>query len=108
MIFDNLILNNINWDKLNNSFKNKKVPNAYIFFGKEGIGKEAHAIEFFGLLNCKKNDNNKACGLCSSCQKTKILQHEFLQIITPLPRSKSIKNGSPLDVLTDKQRIELF
>jgi len=108
MIYNNLILNSSVYKKLTSFYNLKRLPNAFIFYGNDGVGKEAHAIEFFGLLNCEKKDDNKACGLCKSCRKTKNLQHEFLEIITPLPRKKTTKNGSSFDVLTDKQRIEFI
>ena len=108
MIYNNLILNSSVYKKLVSFYKMDRLPNAFIFYGDKGIGKEAHAIEFFGLLNCENNFESKSCGLCSSCKKIKILQHEFLEIITPLPKGKITKNGSSLDALTDKQRNELM
>ena len=37
-------------DQLINYFKSDKIQNAYIFHGENGIGKEAHAIEFFAAM----------------------------------------------------------
>ena len=108
MIYKNLITHNSVYNKLLSFYKKKHLPNAFIFHGNEGIGKEAHAIEFFGFLNCKKPGENRACGICNSCLKTKIMQHELLHTIVPLPRSKTIKkNDSSLNGLTEKQRIDL-
>ena len=105
MIYSNLILNNEIRDKINSFYLNNRLPNAFIFHGIEGIGKEAHAIEFFAFINCEKKLVNEACGICPSCKKTAILQHEFLNIITPLPKSKSAnKNNNPIDCLTEKER----
>ena len=90
MIFENLILNNEIWSKLQNAFKNKKIPNAYIFSGIEGIGKEAHAIEFAALLNCKRiTEDGNACGDCRACIRIKSFQHEEIHYIRPLPTQKS-------------------
>jgi len=90
MIFENLILNNEIWSKLQNAFKNKKIPNAYIFSGIEGIGKEAHAIEFAALLNCKRiTGDGNACGDCRACIRIKSFQHEEIHYIRPLPTQKS-------------------
>ena len=101
MIYENLIINKNKFKDLK-KFKNSKIPNAFIFHGNEGTGKEAHAIEFFGLLNCKTN-NDFACGNCNSCLKTKKLQHEDLKIIFPLPKNKPInKNDSPLKALNNE------
>ncbi len=109
MIYDNLILNKYTFKNLTSFYKKKHLPNAFIFYGNEGIGKEAHAIEFFALMNCKEPDINSACGKCNSCNKIKILQHELLNIIVPLPKSKKIgKNDNSLSALTEKQQLELI
>ena len=108
MIYKDLIVHSSTYKKLISFYNMNRLPNAFIFHGNAGIGKEAHAIEFFGYLNCKEPEKDRACGSCESCKKTKILQHEYLQIITPLPRSKPSKNNSSLDVLNEKQRIELL
>ena len=109
MIYKNLIINkNVSKD-LFLFYKKNKLPNAFIFHGLEGVGKEAHAIEFFALLNCKNLRNQFACGECDSCKKTSILQHELLHIITPLPKSKNVtKNDHPLKALNEKQKKTLI
>tara|TARA_Y100000588_G_C14261748_1_gene927927 strand:+ start:950 stop:2116 length:1167 start_codon:yes stop_codon:yes gene_type:complete len=105
MIFENLILNNDIWIKLHKAFKKGKIPNAYIFFGIDGIGKEAHAIEFAALLNCKRvTDNGNACGDCRSCIRIKTFQHEELHYIRPLPPLKN--KGSSKELILDSNIIE--
>ena len=100
MIYKNLILNKHIFNTLLKYKNNGNLPNAFIFHGQDGIGKEGHAIEFFAALNCKEN-KFEACGVCSSCSKTKKLQHENLEIIFPMPKAKPIsKNESPLKGLT--------
>ena len=75
MIYDNLILNEKIWEMLSNSFRTNKVPNAFIFSGDIGVGKEAHAIEFSALLNCKRVNRDSPCGDCRSCIKIKSFNH---------------------------------
>ena len=109
MIYNNLILNKIVHNKLTSFIKMDHLPNAFIFHGDDGVGKEAHAIEFFALLNCKKPVEDMACGECPSCKKTKKIQHEYLNIIVPLPKSKSInKNDSFIKALSEKQYNDLI
>ena len=105
MIYSDLVINNKIFNQLRSNFKNNKIQNAYIFHGQEGIGKEAHAIEFFALINCQYPLNNfSACRKCNSCTKLLSLQHELLNIILPLPRNKTInKNDSALKTLNEKQ-----
>ena len=59
MIYKNLLLHNNIFEKLLNISSSKKIQNSYIFHGQKGIGKEAHAIEFFASLNC--NNKNIDC-----------------------------------------------
>ena len=109
MIYNKLLVNKIVFDNLLSFHKKNHLPNAFIFYGNDGIGKEAHAIEFFALLNCTNHKNNFACRECASCKKTTNLQHELLQIITPLPKSRVInKNDHPLKALNEKQKEELI
>ena len=104
MIYKDLLINKHIFDNLLKYKATNKLPNAFIFHGQEGSGKEGHAIEFFAALNCQEN-KTKACGFCKSCTKTKKLQHENLEIIFPLPRTKALsKNDSPLKGLTDNQK----
>tara|TARA_B100000674_G_scaffold489224_1_gene502820 strand:+ start:14 stop:1165 length:1152 start_codon:yes stop_codon:yes gene_type:complete len=95
MIFDKLILNHNVWGKLSSAVNNNKVPNAFIFSGIDGTGKEAHAIEFSAFLNCKRVVEKKyPCGDCRSCLKIRSLNHEEIYLIhpTPPPKNKSDSN----------------
>ena len=101
MIFSNLIINNKIWKNLSNSFKKNKIPNAFIFSGDEGVGKEGHALEFSALLNCRRiEDGQFACGDCRSCVKFKTLKHEEIHFIhpSPTPKNKRKSEHTILDV----------
>ena len=96
MIFDKLILNHNVWQKLSNTVNNNKVPNAFIFSGISGIGKEAHAIEFSAFLNCKRVvDKKYPCGDCRSCLKIRSLNHEEIYLIHPTPPPKNKSDSYP-------------
>ena len=103
MIYKDLLINKHIFNNLLKYKKTNKLPNAFIFHGQDGTGKEGHAIELFAALNCQENKTD-ACGFCKSCSKIKKLQHENLEIICPLPRTKALsKNDSPLKGLTETQ-----
>lgn len=87
--------------------QSKQIAHAYLFYGPEGIGKDALAIEFAKILNCSA-PGEEACDECSSCKKMKILQHPNLKMIFALPVGKGEKTGdNPLDVLTENQIAEV-
>ena len=75
VIYKELIIQSDVWNKLNNYSKKKKLPNAFLFYGNNGVGKDGHAIELAALINCNNITNQESCGECNSCKKIKKLQH---------------------------------
>lgn len=72
---------------LRRAIRLERLPNAYLFIGPEGVGKEATAIEVAKILNCDSPDaRNKAeaCDVCESCQKFAQLTHPNLELIFPV------------------------
>jgi DNA polymerase-3 subunit delta' len=76
------------------------VGTAYLFTGPRGAGKETLALDFAALLNCK-NPGDIPCGNCSSCLRFRLLQHENLKLVVPLPvhAKRGSKNSDPLEAL---------
>ena len=104
MIFDKIISRQEIWRKFTESYKNDKIPNAYILFGDDGVGKEALSIELAGLLNCKRpTENLSACGSCRSCIGIKTFQHEDVHFIHPIPKTSSTKKTQLIDSKTAKE-----
>ena len=104
MIYQKLIIQKNVWSKLYNYSINEKLPNAFLFHGNDGTGKEGHAIEFAALINCNNIIEAKSCGKCSSCKKVKKMQHANLKLIHPLPRKNNISSSeSPLKFLTKSE-----
>ena len=106
MIYNNLILHKKIWEELLLKLSQDKIPNAMIFHGVKGSGKEAHAIEFAAYLNCNQKDNLSACGSCASCLKTVKFQHEDIYHILPLPTNRK-KTDDPIENLDTKSLDEL-
>jgi len=86
-IYNNLIINSDIDKKLNNYITKNKIPNALLFYGNEGVGKFGHAIEFCNLVLSKNNKNFH--------KKIKTNQHQNINYILPLPKSKVIKKNDP-------------
>jgi DNA polymerase III subunit delta' len=78
---------------LKRSFLSGKLAHAYLFYGPEGVGKDAAAIEFAKLLNCKAPLDGYACDVCSNCVRIGKLQHPNLKLIVPLPVGRNEKEG---------------
>jgi len=66
-----------------------KIAHAYLFVGKEGIGKKLCALEFAKLLNCSSSDQNGSCDKCRSCTLIERGTHpDFLKIV---PEGETLK-----------------
>ena len=80
------------WSLLQKTIENDKIGSAYLFSGPPGVGKETMAIEYGATINKHHygNDKNNAD---ASYTRFKMLQHELLRIIVPLPTGKTQKNN---------------
>jgi len=75
---------------LRNIFSSERISHAYIFYGNEGVGKDAVAIEFAKLLNCDNRINKtEACDKCKSCLEINSFKSPIFKFITALPSGKN-------------------
>ncbi len=93
---------------LQGAIMQKRIPNAYLFWGIEGIGKEAVALQLAKVLNCESPIFTKntvdSCDLCKSCRSADNFQHPNIKFIFPLPAGKTEdKEASPIAKLNDEQ-----
>lgn len=80
------------WELLAKTIENNKIGNAYLFSGPSGVGKEAMAIEFGATINREHYKDDKSLA-DASYTRFKILQHELLKLIVPLPAGKTQKDN---------------
>ncbi len=83
------------------SIRFNRLSHAYLFYGNEGVGKEAFAIELAKLLNCEKGPLY-ICQKCSSCVKINHLQHPDLKFVFPFPGANQVKSDEISDALALK------
>jgi DNA polymerase-3 subunit delta' len=88
-------------ERILSSIKNNRMPHAFLFYGKEGAGKEAFALEIAKLLNCEKGPYI-ICGKCSQCIKIGKLEHPDVKFIFPIPSSSNVKPEDIAEVLQEK------
>ena len=89
--------------KIMSSFQRNRLSHAYLFYGTEGTGKEAFAIQLAKLLNCEK-ENFQICDSCSQCLKIDKLQHPDVRFIFPIPSKKNLKEEDFLKALNEKAK----
>jgi DNA polymerase III subunit delta' len=95
---------------LKNIYSSNKISHAYIFYGKEGIGKDAVAVEFAKLLNCENRlDGTEACDTCASCRQISSLNSTSFKFITALPagRKETSEEDNPVNTLKQED-YEIF
>lgn len=80
-----------------------RLPHAFLFYGAEGVGKDAMAIELARVLNCERQ-GTEACGVCLSCRQMASLQHPYVKLVFALPVGKNEGAGDPpLDSLSNDE-----
>jgi DNA polymerase-3 subunit delta' len=88
---------------LRRTLRSGQVAHAYLFYGPDGVGKDALALEFARALNCH-SQRDEACDECESCRKSAALQHPNIQLIVALPVGKNEEQGDgPLEKLAEDQ-----
>jgi DNA polymerase-3 subunit delta' len=80
------------------------MPHAMLFFGPEGSGKEAAAIELARVLNCASGEWD-ACGVCPSCVQFDTLRHPQLKLIFAMPSKPD--ESTAWDKLTADERADI-
>jgi DNA polymerase-3 subunit delta' len=94
---------------LQRSLAEKRVPHAWCFTGKEGVGKEAMAIYLARALNCQNpsvaGENYDSCGQCRSCKSFDNLSHPNFDLVFALPPGKGPQKAdeSPIENLAQEQ-----
>ncbi|MEZ4699391.1 MAG: DNA polymerase III subunit delta' [Rhodothermales bacterium] len=71
-------------DVMRRGLEQQRLAHAYLFYGPEGSGKRAAAIELAKALQCER-DQPEACGECLPCQKVARLIHPDVQVLFPYP-----------------------
>ena len=86
-----------------NAILNEKVAHAYLFYGPEGVGKDAMAIEFAKALNCERK-KGEACDECKTCKGISEFSHPNVKLVFKLPLGKNeTKYDSPLEKLDESE-----
>ena len=78
-----------------------KLSHAYLFYGNEGVGKDAAAIELAKLLNCTNIQNgSEACDKCDNCRKISSFHSEYFNLVCALPSGRGEDTDSdPIEKL---------
>ncbi|MCK4754082.1 MAG: DNA polymerase III subunit delta' [Calditrichia bacterium] len=95
-------------DRFCKSMTTGRLAHAYLFYGPEGGGKEAFALEIAKALNCQ-NEAKRPCNECPSCTKISQLKHPDVKFIIPEAKkwnSQDIQKKYQLKAENPYSRIE--
>ncbi len=81
------------------SLESKRLAHAYIFYGAEGRGKEAFALEMAKALNCIAEEN-RPCNSCPACTKINHFSHPDIKFVFPL--SKQVTPERQIEIIKEK------
>jgi len=97
------------------SLNRGKLASTYLFYGEDGVGKWATAIDLAALINCEqpqKDDEGLRvdyCGKCVNCHQIKNLSFPELFFAVPLPPHRSSANAIELtNEILDLKREEPY
>lgn len=69
----------------------KRVAHAYLFYGPEGSGKKAAALELAAALLCERTNEGTACRTCNACSRVFRVGHPDVHLMMPYPNDIGIE-----------------
>ncbi len=84
-----------------------RLAHAYLFYGGEGVGKDAMALELARVLHCERG-GEEACGQCSSCRQMETLQHPDVRFVCALPVGKGEESDDSPTAKLSEQEINII
>jgi len=97
------------WQFLRQIVLNRKVPQAMIFTGMDGLGKKKVALEFIKFLNCQNRNSQGACQSCLSCKSIDRNQHPDLILLSSEKKEIQISQVRELQkALALRPRLSVF
>lgn len=73
---------------LSGALRKSLLASAYLFYGMEGTGKWALALELAKAINCERN-RTQPCDECVCCRKIGRMVHPDVTVIFPVPSARS-------------------
>ena len=83
MALDNILGQDRPKQILEKALRSGRIPNSYLFYGQESVGKKFTAIEVCKALNCETLSPVDSCDKCPSCLKIEKRIHPDLFILEP-------------------------
>ncbi|MDI6779327.1 MAG: DNA polymerase III subunit delta' [Bacteroidota bacterium] len=93
---------------INTSIELNRLPHALLFYGSEGVGKDAVAIHLAKVLNCKSGGTD-SCDKCTDCKQINTLQHPNLNLVFAMPVGKGEESSdSPIEKISADNMANIY
>ncbi len=93
MSFENILGQDRPRQILIKALRNKCIPNSYLFYGQESVGKKLAAIELAKALNCEVSGPVDGCDECASCLKIEEHTHPDFFVLEPEKSSPTARTA---------------
>ena len=93
MTLDNILGQDRPKQILEKALRSGRIPNSYLFYGQESVGKKFTAIEVCKALNCETLSPVDSCDKCPSCLKIEKRIHPDLFILEPTKIPPTVKRA---------------
>lgn len=105
MSFENILGQDRPRQILKKALRSGRIPNSYLFYGQESVGKKLAAIELAKALNCEVSGPVDGCDQCSSCLKIEKRTHPDFFMLEPEKSSPTAREATlKIDAVRELQR----
>ena len=109
MALDNILGQDRPKQILDKALRSGRIPNSYLFYGQESVGKKFTAIEVCKALNCETLSPVDSCDKCPSCLKIEKRIHPDLFILEPKKSSPTAREAVlKIDEIRELQKKLLY
>ena len=109
MALDNILGQDRPKQILEKALRSGRIPNSYLFYGQESVGKKFTAIEVCKALNCETLSPVDSCDKCPSCLKIEKRIHPDLFILEPKKSSPTAREAVlKIDEIRELQKKLLY
>lgn len=109
MALDNILGQDRPKQILDKALRSGRIPNSYLFYGQESVGKKLTAIEVCKALNCETLSPVNSCDKCPSCLKIEKRIHPDLFILEPKKSSPTAREAVlKIDEIRELQKKLLY
>lgn len=106
MRFRDLVGQDAALEQIRNAVSRDRTPHAFLFHGRQGVGKTTAALALARLLQCAApTASGEPCETCRSCHKSLHFNHPDIQLLPPTPSAPDTQAGESqrLQFIADTQ-----